>query len=106
MMVSRSLAPLPFRPLLRRRRINSKNHEGDGENVLFNDGHCEWTTTSFVGANRDCIYSQAKVSGTPIAQGNPAASVGWPTSGQLSQPTLDLDSILIPCKGHAGVTGW
>jgi prepilin-type N-terminal cleavage/methylation domain-containing protein len=47
------------------KKINSRNHEQDGENVLFNDGHCEWTTTAFVGANKDCIYSKAMVVGTP-----------------------------------------
>ena len=74
--------------------------------MLFNDGHCEWTTTSWVGANRDCIYANAKVSGTPPIQSTPAAMVAAPSSGPNAQPLLDLDTVLIPCKGGPGATGW
>jgi len=88
------------------KKINSKNHEGDGQNVLFNDGHCEWSTHSWVGANQDCIYSKAVVTGTPPTQSIPAASSAWPANDAGAQPALDLDTILIPAKGHPGVTGW
>jgi len=92
------------------KKINSKNHEGDGENVLFNDGHCEWSTTSFVGANKDCIYSRATTTtiGGSAAQANPAASAGFPTTDANAQPALDLDTILIPAKGPkvTGVGAW
>jgi type II secretory pathway pseudopilin PulG len=81
------------------RRINSRNHDSDGQNVLFNDGHVDWTAHSWVGANRDCIYSIAKVSGTPPQQTDPAAgSAAWPKL-TAAQPALDLDSVLIPAKG-------
>jgi len=94
-------------PASEQKKINSRNHEQDGENVLFNDGHCEWTTTSWVGANRDCIYANAKVSGTPPIQSTPAANNGnAPNSGANAQPLLDLDTVLIPCKGGPGATGW
>jgi len=87
------------------KKINSKNHEQDGENVLFNDGHCEWTSTAFVGANKDCIYSVAAVIGTPPTQtqDNPAKSSKWPAIGAAaSDAVLDLDTVLIPCKGSGG----
>jgi prepilin-type processing-associated H-X9-DG protein len=80
------------------RKINSRNHDQDGQNVLFNDGHVEWSAHSFVGANRDCIYSIAKTSGTPAQQSDPAGSSAWPTLAS-AQPKLDLDSVLIPAKG-------
>jgi prepilin-type N-terminal cleavage/methylation domain-containing protein len=87
------------------KKINSKNHETDGQNVLFNDGHCEWSTHAWVGANKDNIYSRASVSGTPPAQVSPnAGSAGWPTTDANAQPALDLDTILIPMKGHPGIT--
>jgi len=89
------------------KKINSKNHEGDGQNVLFNDGHCEWTTSAWVGANKDNIYSKASVAGTPPTQVSPnAGSAGDPAQDGTAQPSLDLDTILIPRKGHTGVTGW
>src|SRR5258706_2040601 len=82
------------------KKLNSKNHETDGENVLFNDGHCEWTTTAWVGANKDCIYSKATTAGTPPTQVSPnAGSAGFPTTDANAQPALDLDTILIPMKG-------
>jgi prepilin-type N-terminal cleavage/methylation domain-containing protein len=80
------------------RKINSRNHDQDGENVLFNDGHVEWTTISFVGANRDCIYSIATITGTPPQQTDPAKSSAWPKL-TAAQPALDLDTIMIPAKG-------
>ncbi len=82
------------------KRLNSRNHEGDGQNVLFNDGHVEWTNMSFVGSNRDCIYSIAKTAGTSpqLTQADPAGSASWPTLAS-AQPKLDLDSVLIPAKG-------
>jgi len=87
------------------KKINSKNHEGDGENVLFNDGHCEWSTTPWVGANKDCIYSRANTTGTPPTQVSPnATSAGFPNNDANAQPNLDLDTILIPAKGKA--PGW
>ena len=80
------------------RKINSRNHDSEGQNVLFNDGHVEWTSHAFVGANRDCIYSIAKFTGTPPQQADPAGSSNWPKL-TAAQPALDLDSVLIPAKG-------
>jgi prepilin-type processing-associated H-X9-DG protein len=36
---------------------NSQNHHGDGQNVLYGDGHVEFCNTPFVGVNRDNIYT-------------------------------------------------
>ena len=81
------------------RKLNSRNHEQDGQNVLFNDGHVEWTNISFVGANKDCVYSIARITTTsPAQQTDPAGSSAWPTA-MAAQPKLDLDTVLIPAKG-------
>jgi prepilin-type processing-associated H-X9-DG protein len=52
-------------------RGNSNNHEQDGQNVLFGDGHVEWTKTCLCGTNGDNIYAnqnnhldQSPVNGT------------------------------------------
>jgi prepilin-type N-terminal cleavage/methylation domain-containing protein/prepilin-type processing-associated H-X9-DG protein len=37
--------------------MNSRNHKGKGQNVLFNDGHVAWCNDPFVGYNRDNIYT-------------------------------------------------
>lgn len=83
------------------KKLNSKNHEMEGQNVLYNDGHCEWFTTSWVGANKDCIYAaaqtQAGMSGGPPTQSTPARN-----AASSLDPKLDLDTILLPAKAPQG----
>lgn len=38
---------------------NSRNHEGEGQNVLFLDGHAEFVTWPLVGPDHDNIYTAA-----------------------------------------------
>jgi prepilin-type N-terminal cleavage/methylation domain-containing protein/prepilin-type processing-associated H-X9-DG protein len=38
---------------------NSNNHDKDGQNILYGDGHVSWETNPFVGTNRDNIYTAA-----------------------------------------------
>jgi len=74
------------------RNWNSRNHEQDGENVLYNDGHVEWAQSMWVGANKDAIYAAAtsqNTSGT-YQQTSPA------TQKAGVEPELDLDTILLP----------
>jgi prepilin-type N-terminal cleavage/methylation domain-containing protein/prepilin-type processing-associated H-X9-DG protein len=37
-------------------QANSRNHETDGQNVLYGDGHVAWEHSVFVGVNDDHIY--------------------------------------------------
>src|SRR5688572_25638471 len=39
--------------------MNSRNHGGKGQNVLFNDCSVRWCDNPFVGYNRDNIYTRA-----------------------------------------------
>jgi prepilin-type N-terminal cleavage/methylation domain-containing protein/prepilin-type processing-associated H-X9-DG protein len=39
---------------------NSNNHDKDGQNILYGDGHVAWESNPFVGTNRDNIYTSAK----------------------------------------------
>ena len=82
-------------PQTDQKKVNSKNHEGEGQNVLYMDGHVEWSTTAFAGANKDCIYAPAAtrtVSGS-LTQTDPAGNV---TLDANATPKLDLDTVLIP----------
>ncbi len=36
---------------------NSENHEKDGQNVLYGDGHVAWSQTPFCGVNGDNIFT-------------------------------------------------
>jgi prepilin-type processing-associated H-X9-DG protein len=67
---------------------NSANHGRDGQNVLYGDGHVEWTSNPFVGPQRDNIYTQR--TGTPNATVDAAGNVA-------AQSPVDLnDSFLLP----------
>lgn len=75
------------------REMNSKNHERDGQNVLYNDGHVEWSPTAWAGANGDNIYTRAMVTqsqGTWIQQNPPASD------GASTEPSMPLDTVCLP----------
>src|SRR5205823_5196621 len=50
------------------RLTNSNNHDKDGQNILYGDGHVAWESNPFVGVNRDHIYTTAdgKLVGSPV----------------------------------------
>jgi prepilin-type N-terminal cleavage/methylation domain-containing protein/prepilin-type processing-associated H-X9-DG protein len=50
---------------------NSPNHEHDGQNVLYGDGHVSWEQTPFCGMSNDNIYT-AKNSVAPNVESSPA----------------------------------
>jgi len=70
---------------------NSNNHDKDGENILYGDGHVAWESNPFVGVNRDNIYTAASNStGGQFATGSYA-------SGDKGYGAFDsIDSILLP----------
>ena len=48
----------PNSPASELRFINSLNHDGKGQNVLYNDGRAAWVTSPFAGVNGDNIYTR------------------------------------------------
>ena len=68
---------------------NSNNHDGEGQNVLFGDGHVEFVTNPFVGMQRDNIYTY-QIFGTAAGQG-PGTS-----AGVIGSPQAATDSVLLP----------
>ena len=72
---------------------NSPNHQRQGQNVLYGDGHVEFEQTAFAGFNQDNIYgrSAGQASTKPTVTYKPEAS------GSLNQPPLFRDdSVLLP----------
>jgi len=53
------------------RRMNSLNHNQEGQNVLYQDGHVSWSTTVFCGYNRDNIYFGTSEDGKAAQEGCP-----------------------------------
>ena len=68
-------------------RVNSRNHNGDGQNVLYTDGHVEFQTSPFAGV--------ARKSGTGTVRDNIFANNAAPPVilGAMADP---LDSVLLP----------
>jgi len=86
---------------------NSVNHDRDGQNLLYADGHAEFQNTSMVGQNNDNVYNKA--SATPQT-GNgasaAAALTGSTAAGGDSTPAGPEDTILLPASATTGTVGW
>ena len=75
---------------------NSNNHNGDGQNVLYGDGHVEFSASPWCGAlrvagHRDNIYTR----GTTAANGSG-------DTVDLQGPADQYDSYLLPADGAQG----
>jgi prepilin-type N-terminal cleavage/methylation domain-containing protein len=72
---------------------NSTNHDQDGENVLFADGHVDFDNNPFVGIQKDCIYTQSDITGTSTS------GFGNNGTGIVQSPSSANDSVLLPTDG-------
>jgi len=72
---------------------NSNNHNKDGQNVLFGDGHAEFVTTCRVGANKDNIYTGGTGGGYDSTSGTGGLTTGAASGGL---PRDGNDSCLLP----------
>jgi len=79
------------------RAWNSPNHggpgDGEGQNVLYADGHVAWHNESRAGVKDDNIYTQWSGNGTTFqerARGNP------PTQGGRQTPAGHTDTLIYP----------
>jgi prepilin-type N-terminal cleavage/methylation domain-containing protein len=77
-------------------RANSQAHNREGQNVLFGDGHSEWTKVSDVGVKHDNIYTPQGGSATypedPIRGGFGGADFNFNNN---LQPETSQDSLLV-----------
>jgi prepilin-type N-terminal cleavage/methylation domain-containing protein/prepilin-type processing-associated H-X9-DG protein len=69
------------------RNGNSNNHSGNGQNVLYADGHVEFQNNPFCGMGRDNIYTYG-------ASGSQANGGGG--TGTVGSPVDVNDSVLLP----------
>ncbi|MDB5319272.1 MAG: putative major pilin subunit [Phycisphaerales bacterium] len=67
-------------------KANSRNHQGQGQNVLYGDGHAEFQQNPFCGSKRDNIYT---VSGSIDGSVTTSKTV-------VGSPTWAGDSVLLP----------
>jgi len=45
------------------KQANTNNHDEDGQNILFGDGHVEFASNPFMGVNKDNIYCRSNGTG-------------------------------------------
>jgi prepilin-type N-terminal cleavage/methylation domain-containing protein/prepilin-type processing-associated H-X9-DG protein len=70
------------------RQGNSNNHDEDGQNVLYADGHVEFVNTPFVGVQRDNIYTARFNTTTTLAGASNVTTTNSPYDA--------MDSVLLP----------
>ncbi|HEX8342801.1 MAG TPA: DUF1559 domain-containing protein [Tepidisphaeraceae bacterium] len=72
------------------RKANSNNHDKDGQNVLYADGHVDWVTSPYVGVQQDNIFtSRAAIS--------PVTATGTaPVYKATVSPWDGNDAVMIP----------
>jgi prepilin-type N-terminal cleavage/methylation domain-containing protein/prepilin-type processing-associated H-X9-DG protein len=70
------------------RQANSNNHDKDGQNVLFCDGHVEFVNSPFVGISNDNIFARRATSATPTTASD--------TTNTYTSPIDANDNVLLP----------
>jgi prepilin-type processing-associated H-X9-DG protein len=62
------LTPTATSPWNVMKKANSENHERDGQNVLYGDGHVTWTHNPFCGVSADNIYTtrNGQIEASPV----------------------------------------
>jgi prepilin-type N-terminal cleavage/methylation domain-containing protein/prepilin-type processing-associated H-X9-DG protein len=78
------------------KKANSRNHSQDGQNILFGDGHVEFSNTPLAGVTKDNIYGVSTVTPNNPATAQTAAS---------ASPTIvwGEDSVLYPLSTATGM---
>jgi prepilin-type processing-associated H-X9-DG protein len=75
---------------------NSNNHAGDGQNVLYADGHVDWNQTPYCGSPRP-------TTGTPRDNIYTGGIVTSTAAGTLNtRPADQYDSVMMPTDDAAG----
>lgn len=77
------------RPMERWRPYNSRNHNGEGQNVLYADSHVEFQKRPIVGVNYDNIYTEQ----TGYTLGN---TLTGRAPRDMWGPYTNTDSIIVP----------
>ncbi len=81
--------------------LNSRNHNREGQNVSFADGHAKWYSNALCGADEDLIWSPTSPSVLHVQFGDTSTAAPnstWQAQylNTLSSPGVQTDSVLVP----------
>lgn len=77
------------------KKWNSPNHENEGQNVMYPDGHVDFVTTPLAGTLKDNIYTRWS-SDADVEKEDAASRIqGAPPTG-IETPWSDTDSLIYP----------
>jgi len=87
---------ITYMKALRTKRANSRNHQREGQNIAYLDGHAKWSIHSKAGADDDCIWTT--LTDLRNADLDPVVGTYTGTSYGIMRPKSDMntDSVLIP----------
>ena len=87
--------------------VNSRNHDGEGQVLLFGDGHASWHSTPYAGVDKDNVYTAMPGDYT----GDPGSTGGILSvkprnqfDPKINQPR-QWDTVLIPVNS-ANLKAW
>jgi len=86
------VGPLPGSSSKELKQANSNNHDKEGQNILFGDGHVDWASTAFAGRSNDNIYTRKKSNTTNGPEAQLSDNVH-----PFSSPIDPNDNVLLPC---------
>jgi len=66
-------------------KANTSNHQQQGQNLMYGDGHVEWQQSPFAGTNRDNVYtSSSSTDGTKPTGGTAGGAPQWSGDSSLA----------------------
>lgn len=74
---------------------NSPNHDGEGQNVIYNDAHVDFVMTPLAGCNKDNIYTRWSQADAGKDENELARVQGTPPTG-IETPWGETDSLIYP----------
>jgi prepilin-type processing-associated H-X9-DG protein len=95
---------------------NSPNHQQDGQNVLYGDGHAEWQSNPFCGSSHDNIYTAGGPELTEPGRAtaviaassvSPTDSILLPSMAEMAEKTLtpaEIDKLKLAIRGQYATT--
>jgi len=81
--------------------VNSKNHAGDGQNLMYGDGHAAWATSAYAGVSNDNVYTSRIKDSSTNSPGNIAGDLYV----EPKHDTTNWDTVLVPSTA-ANMTSW